>query len=1223
MKKHYLRLLSVMLCALFCSSAFAVRLAYGITLNDALDTDGIYISSFNAKTASPETTYIKAYDFGGKPLAAEYAEDAYFIIGRGPVLLKTDFKEGAPTNVATLTAVAPLDKVPTFTELAYDAISHTMYGLAVNGVKFGLYTLNLTDGTVAFVADLEGKPAGIAFSKEGDLYGITVDGMREKTVQLVKIDKSNGTYTTKLPVNITDCDMTGGSFSHGVAIDTETGKLYWNYTIEGFEGYLAEIDVTTGTSTVKQFEYDNQMVGLCFADAEGEEPPTPPEPTDARDAFGFSLTTNPDEPSPFALQSAEFRTFDANAVQNGTRKVKDYPLVNAPQAAAYVNAKDSIYLIGRDADGIFLYHMDTKGENYARVNAATMKFRNVAFKDMAYDAVNSILYAVADSTTGTKKNLLYKFDLKAGTVTNLGTSNFKAVSVLKSGQIMGITATGEFCIIYPASGTKEKIASLDVSLFDATAPMDLEFDLSTLTLYWSYTDKEGSGHLAVIDPATGKITRNNAFKKGEQVIGLYFPTIEVEPTATWYAYSMFSNTHDEDYGFVSLDPANLASVMPIGAFNADQEQVAAAAGANGVYYAARTLPNGYGAKASNLATVNLENGTLTNIAPLDSKLLFWDMTYDYSTGKMYAISMEGDPDPNMAGSLTNLYCRLFSMDMTTYEWTPVARLDTEYRGIACSMDGQLYGFTPKGQLRKLNKLTGAYENVMETGIITESTFPASMDFDHVTGALYCTYFTEADRTTGTRSKAAMSQFDLVAKKVVDTRAYPGRDKLSGLYIPFEREATIPAKVADLAVTPGAEGALTATLSWTNPTKTYGNEDLAAVTKVEILRDGAVIATLDQEQTPGKANTYTDEQVTNGFHNYVVNVYNGEEVSEPAAVLKFIGEDVPAAPTNVVLTVNGGSKATLTWEAPTTGLNTGWINPADLTYTIIRQPDNRTLKIDYKETTLEDEVPMMNYYTYHVTAFSKKGKGGEGVSNSETVGTAFVPPYSCDFMNDVEAGLWTLTGTWKVDNFGMGENYRGLIHDYEEVCDSWAYSPLIQMRDDKSYTLTFKARSGVIGPKVLERLKLTAGLDTTPEAQTVTIGQMDSIGAGKAELTTYTVLFNVPAKGAYHLGFYCNSYYEEDEDFEIVRMYADLQVGNIMLNEIPYTPIHPNVENNAVNAVFVYAYGGKIHIDGEYTSAKVYNQLGAACPTDAILSAGVYIVKVMNENSARTYKVFVR
>lgn len=1220
MKKHYLRLLSVMLCALFCSTAFAERLAYGITLNDVMGTDGFYICSFNAKTGSPETTYLKKYEPSGKPLAAEYAEDAYYMIGRGPVLLRTDLENGAFTTMASLTPVAPLDGVPQFYDLAYDVTTQTMYGIGLKNKVYGLYTLNLTDATVTFVANLEGNVAGLGCSKEGQLYGVTVAGVMAKTVNLVKIDKTSGAYSNSLPVDVTECDMAGGAFTHSVAIDHETGKLYWAYTIDVFEGYLAEVDVTTGAVTVKHLANDNQLVGLCFAEVGGAGP-IDPDPVGARTAFGFSLSAASDQPTPWALQSADFRTFDANAAQDGTRLVKKYALTGAPQAAAYVNEKDSIYLMGEDADGMFLYRMDTKGENYTRVGTKSTKITNVAFRDMAYDPMNKIMYAVGDSLlTAGNKSLLFKLNLTTGVVTGGAQKGYLAIAALKSGQLLGIAEDGQFGIVYPFGSNMEKISTLDTSLFDATAPMDLEFDLSTLTLYWSYTDKEGNGHLAIIDPATGKVSNNNEFKDGEPVIGLYFPTLEIEPSATWYAFSMYSNTHDEDMGFVTLDPANLASVTPIGKFNT--EGVGAAAGANGIYYAVRTVPNGYGAKNTDLATVNLENGTMTNVATLEDTPLIWDMTYDYSTGEFYAISMEGEPDPSFVGSLINTYCRLYSIDVTGKEWTPIAKLNTEYRGIACTMDGQLYGFTQKGELRKLNKLTGAYETVMETGIVTEPTFPASMEFDQATGALYCSYFTEANKETGKRSYAAMSQFDYVAKKVVDSRIYPGKDKLCGLYIPFERAAGTPAKIADLTVTPGAEGALTAALAWTNPSKTYGNETLTAVTKVEVLRDGTVIATLDQEQTPGKANTYTDEQPTLGFHNYVVNVYNGEEVSEPAAVLKFIGEDVPAAPANVVLTVNEGAKATLTWEAPTTGLNTGWFNPDKLTYTIVRQPDNKTLKLDYKGTSIEDEVPMMNYYTYHVTAFSTKGKGGEGVSNSETVGTAFVPPYSCDFLNDAEAGLWTLHGTWKIDNFGMGENYRGLIHGWEETCNSWAYSPLIQFRDDKSYNLTFKARSAVLGPKILERVRITAGLDRTPEAQTVSVAEVDSIGGGKADLTTYSIIFNVPAKDVYYLGFFCTSFEKLDEELEIERMYADLQVSNITVVEIPY--IDTSIEaNEAMNDVFVYAYDGKIHIEGEYTSAMVYNQVGAACPTDAQLAAGIYIVKVTNGDAAKTYKVFVR
>lgn len=1222
MKKNYLRLLSVLLCALFCSSAFAERLAYGFVVDDIDGSGDKFLCSFNPNLLDNGVNKIQDHQGFNKPLAGTYAEDTYYLISQDASSRQLYLQKVSLKGDKDYEKIGDALTVSGFVDMAYDVNSKTMYAITGSS-KSDLYVINLTTGVPTKKATLDNKYQSMTCSPEGQLYGVTWLG------NFLKINL-NGDTATETPVkNDALVTLDDGTINQSLDFDTATNTLYWAYTDAAeWTSSICKLDPETGNiSDKKEFPNGEQIIGLCFAEVGGDEPIDPPMPVDGRQAYGFSLYEEGEGPAPFTANKAEFLSFNANGVQEGTTVVKPYTLLSVPQAASYVVDKDSIYLIGQDADGLFLYRMDKNGENYTRVSSEPneAKFKDIIFKDMAYDAMNKALYAIADSSKeGSKKDfsLLYKFDLKTGLATQRTTdAKYLAIAFLKSGQAMGITEDGEFCIIYLA-GSKQKVASLDTSLFDPAAPMDMEFDLSTLTLYWSYTDKKGKGHMAIIDPATGKVSNDNAFKDREQVIGLYFPTVEIEPSATWYAFSMFSNTHDEDNGFVSFDPANLASVTPIGSFNTSS--IAAAAGANGTYYAARTEPNGYGARATNLATVNLQDGTMTNIAPMDSKLLLWDMTYDYSTGNMYGISMEGDPDPAFVGSLLNTYCQLYSMDLKTYKWELIARLDTEYRGIACTMDGQLYAVTQKGVLCKVNKLTGAVETVMETKITFEPTFPASMEFDHANEALYCTYFTEAVTTGSKRepSKAAMSQFDLIAKQVVNTRIYPGKDKLCGLYIPFERAASIPAKVADLTVTPGENGALTATLAWTNPGKTYGNEDLAAITKVEVLRDGSIIATLDQEQTPGKANTYTDEQVPNGFHNYSVIVYNNEEASEPAAVLKFIGEDVPAAPTNVVLTSDGGSKATITWEAPTIGLNTGWFNPANLKYKVVRQPDNKILTIDYVGTSIEDVVPMMNYYTYHVIATSTRGEGGEGVSNSMTVGTAFVPPYSCDFMNEAEAGLWKLTGTWKVDNFGMGENYRGLIHGWEEKCDSWAYSPLIQFKNDKTYVLTFKARAGIVGPKELERVRITAGLDRTEEAQTVAIAEIDSIGGGNRDLVTYSVTFGMPTNDDYYLGFYCTSYEEINDEGDYERTYGELQISNITLIklDIPYNSID---ENEVMGDVFVYAHEGKVHINGEYTSAMVYNQLGAVCPMDATLAKGIYIVKVMNGNAAKTYKVLVK
>lgn len=73
------------------------------------------------------------------------------------------------------------------------------------------------------------------------------------------------------------------------------------------------------------------------------------------------------------------------------------------------------------------------------------------------------------------------------------------------------------------------------------------------------------------------------------------------------------------------------------------------------------------------------------------------------------------------------------------------------------------------------------------------------------------------------------------------------------------------------------------LSWVNPTQTVGGADVA-ITKIEVLRDGEVIATLD-----GDATTYTDTLDEPGKYTYSVVAFAGDNASDPATFATgFIG-----------------------------------------------------------------------------------------------------------------------------------------------------------------------------------------------------------------------------------------------------------------------------------------------------------------------------------------------
>lgn len=121
-------------------------------------------------------------------------------------------------------------------------------------------------------------------------------------------------------------------------------------------------------------------------------------------------------------------------------------------------------------------------------------------------------------------------------------------------------------------------------------------------------------------------------------------------------------------------------------------------------------------------------------------------------------------------------------------------------------------------------------------------------------------------------------------------------KIFSLSIELGAEPTAPAAVTDLAVVAG-DNKLEATVSFKAPSKTVAGEDLTAnLTKIEILRDGAVIKTLE-DVAPGSEQSYVDNDptLTAGTYVYQVIPYNASGIglkSDEIPVFISASVDVP-------------------------------------------------------------------------------------------------------------------------------------------------------------------------------------------------------------------------------------------------------------------------------------------------------------------------------------------
>lgn len=95
---------------------------------------------------------------------------------------------------------------------------------------------------------------------------------------------------------------------------------------------------------------------------------------------------------------------------------------------------------------------------------------------------------------------------------------------------------------------------------------------------------------------------------------------------------------------------------------------------------------------------------------------------------------------------------------------------------------------------------------------------------------------------------------------------------------------LPGVATDLAVAPGAEMALTAEVSWTNPSvSNLEGVAVPALVKAVVCRDGEEIGTITEGLAPGERSSFVDQTVPQaGEYTYSVAVFGPEGPSEDAA-----------------------------------------------------------------------------------------------------------------------------------------------------------------------------------------------------------------------------------------------------------------------------------------------------------------------------------------------------
>ncbi|MGE0079636.1 MAG: choice-of-anchor J domain-containing protein [Bacteroidales bacterium] len=528
--------------------------------------------------------------------------------------------------------------------------------------------------------------------------------------------------------------------------------------------------------------------------------------------------------------------------------------------------------------------------------------------------------------------------------------------------------------------------------------------------------------------------------------------------------------------------------------------------------------NGIGYYVVNTETWELENSFIKEEGNYDDMASC--ITYDKSTNTIYALRYNSD--------LTGL--NWATMDPTTFTFTNL----NEWLGnfdiltLTTTPAGVIYAIGDDGNLYTLDKSDGKPTLVGSTGVIPAK-YTQSTVYNGKTNSLLWAAITY--------TKASMYSVNLSTGEATKLYNFPNNEQFVGLFTKVESAAdAAPMSVNDLALTFDAPGELTGKVTFTLPSTTYSGSPLSGNLHVITKIDGVVA----EEKDLASGSSYSlDVTLTNDNHTISVITSNSAGSSPVAVINKFAGYDRPKAVGNLSMQINNGVSQ-LSWDAPTVGINEGYVNADSVYYKVIRYPGNIVVADKLKAVSFSETLPtIMARYYYNVISYNGSEKEGvTATSNNILYGDGFIPPYSEKF--EVDTALYFFN---VIDANGDGYLWQKLYNvvacwpNSSQNDDDWLISPALELEKGIKYKLVFSTKA-LFSPAV-ESMKVALGTSQT-DTSTFTRVLWDNPQIDFYEYTDQTVEFSVTENGKYYIGFHAytlagagNGLYIDDISLDVI------------------------------------------------------------------------------------------
>lgn len=499
----------------------------------------------------------------------------------------------------------------------------------------------------------------------------------------------------------------------------------------------------------------------------------------------------------------------------------------------------------------------------------------------------------------------------------------------------------------------------------------------------------------------------------------------------------------------------------------------------------------------------------------------WEQSDSY-TGKIeyVATTMAYCPDRDQVfGCFVNPERTGYNLVEWNYDYFQAKRtvcpIEKPWAGCAFSSDNTLYAIDRDGDLYTVALSDGKMTKVGSTGITTKYLADATIDIK--TDVMYWCVNTDTEN--------ALYTVDIKTAKATKLYDMENEEQLCGMFIPrfVTYGSDVPEAVSSIS-TSFSGTSLAGKLSFSMPSRLNDKSTgIPAGTELTyIIRANGKEIARGSALRGARVNAEVTMPCTDSYNFTVVTVNEAGE-SPVCKTKKFLGPDIPKAPTTFNMQLNG-SKVKLVWNSTSSsGVNGGSVAYATAKYTVTRMPDGKVVADNISERTAEDEIPEVEESTefYYLLTATCEGFTSEARKSASVKAGPIVPPAVVNFDGATSVYGWNFVEGDKADDVKWAYyDYDKAIRYYSssaDGADDWAISPAVVVKGGSAYPLSIDFKTSNYYEEEFEVM-----WGTSPDVASMTNVAIEPSKLKNTTFTTFSGSINTVADGKIYIGIHCKT-----------------------------------------------------------------------------------------------------